>query len=264
MQQKRIDRLAGLRKLGRRVLPRRVLHTIKKLYYPHLLKRFDESRWPLASIAKQLVRPGDVVVDAGANIGYVTLMLARWVGPAGCVHSFEPVPDTSDLLSHNVRALELSNVIVHACGLSDHECDAIMEIPLFDEGGGENLYESRIVPAGETQPALRHVPVHTIPLDSVFDGATMRWPAFVKIDVEGHEAQVLDGMRTILREAKPALLIELSGPAEVRARLFRSLQEMGYTAYAWTGSTLQLRPEPAGDVDCFFLQPSHRDAVAPA
>ena len=253
-----------LRAAGRRVLPRWVLRGLKKLYYPRMLKRFDESRWPLAVVAKQLIRPGDVVVDAGANIGYVTMLLSRWVGPSGRVFSFEPVPDTAELLCHNVRALALSNVVVHACGLSDREGDAVMEIPVYEGGGGENLYESRIVTPGERHAQFRAVSVRTKTLDSIFAADAASMPSFVKMDVEGHEAQVLEGMTAIFREAKPALLVELSGPSAARARVFKHLGDLGYTAYAWTGAALQPRPEPAGDVDCFFLQVRHLDLLRTA
>ncbi|MCZ7590741.1 MAG: FkbM family methyltransferase [Kiritimatiellae bacterium] len=119
-----------------------------------MVAKFSPDRWPPAAGVRQLVGPGNVVVDAGANVGYITALLAQWVGVDGRVHSFEPVPITSDLLRRSVAHLKLGQVAVHPCGVSDRAGGAKMSIPRYADGG-ENLYESRVIDEGEMPPAWK-------------------------------------------------------------------------------------------------------------
>jgi hypothetical protein len=91
-----------------RVLPESVLHRLKKRYYAYLMKHVPED-WVErdALIAKQLVSPGDSVLDIGANIGQYSRLLSSWVGPNGQVYAFEPIPQIFDFLSNNVRSRKL-------------------------------------------------------------------------------------------------------------------------------------------------------------
>ncbi|MGH7931031.1 MAG: FkbM family methyltransferase, partial [Candidatus Binatia bacterium] len=84
------------------LLPRSVQQFLKRIYYPYVIRAVTERDWPYALVARQLVKPGDCVVDAGANVGYTSALMARWVGGEGAVYSFEPVPETFELLRHNM------------------------------------------------------------------------------------------------------------------------------------------------------------------
>ena len=235
-----------------RWLPDGVVHALRKAWYPRVVARFDENRWPPSSIARQLVKPGDCVVDAGANIGYVTAMLARWVGAKGKVLSFEPVPETFDLLRHNVEILRLSQVSLFNCALSSSAREAEMNVPRY-AAGYENPYEARIVNSSAVEGAGRRVRVTLQRLDDVLAGLAEQ-PVFLKIDVEGHELDVLRGSMGIIRRCHPAMVIEI-GEDRSRARdLLQLLRDNGYSAF---------RPGPAGldrvgsddelRDDCFFL-----------
>lgn len=248
----------NLRSLGR-LLPPRTRHALKKLYYPRLIRRFDPARWPPSAITDRIVSPGDHVVDAGANIGYVTALLARRVGSEGLVDAVEPVPATYDLLAHNVRALGLANVRTHPVGLAARNTEAWMEIPAFEDGR-ENLYESKVVDAADASAETgSRVSVQLRRLDTLLAQRT-RPVTFVKIDVEGHELQAVEGAQEVLRDDRPALLIEVSGDPDAQgsnaARLFDRLAGMGYEP--WTQSGDDLRPRRSGDrsVDYFFLTPA--------
>ena len=76
----------------------------------------------------ECVRPGDTFVDIGANIGMITLLAARLVGPEGTVEAFEPNPDVYRRLSHNVQCNMLNNVSLHAVGLSDKDADLTLRV----------------------------------------------------------------------------------------------------------------------------------------
>lgn len=196
-------------------------------------------------------------MDAGANIGYVTALLASWVGPAGTVHSIEPVPETCDLLRRAVRALGLKQVTVHHCAISDRDGVGQMEVPEYP-GGGENFYESHLTT--DTGAPGRHVEVPMRQLDSLLGGDVDR-VAFVKMDVEGHERVALQGALQVLARARPAWLIEIAGDLDdangPAGQLHAFLTAEGYSAYVWEEGSLRRRPRGGRAVDYFYLQDRH-------
>lgn len=236
-------------------LPASVVRRLKRAYYPWLLRRFPEEKWPFSPIVKRLIRPGDCVVDAGANVGYVTLLLSRWVGEAGCVHSFEPVPETFEWLSESVRKLKLANVKLHNCGLSNSSQSATMGIPRYSSGG-ENLYESRIVEEGRGARFARTVSVSLNTLDRLLVGCSQR-VSFIKIDVEGHELLAVKGALQVISRDKPALLVEVTGDPDrsdsLAGELFVLLAGLGYQSFIWDGGKLHERRFGEQQGDYFFL-----------
>lgn len=229
------------------------------------VRGFRDADWPYSPLVRCLVREGDCVVDAGANIGYLTARLAAWVGPRGRVHSIEPIPETYALLADHVRRLGLVQVRLHACAVSDRGGEAVMEVPR-NAAGGENFYESHIVAAGGTpgRDAVR-VPLRT--LDELLDGET-RPVSFLKIDVEGHERPALAGAARVLATHRPALLVEVAGdPDRVdgpAAALFGDLAERGYHAWLWRDGRLDARRAGQRAVDYLFLMPHHAEQFAEA
>ncbi len=250
--------LAGMKHLIARTLPPSLRQQLRRWYHPRVVARFTEGRWPPAPGVKQLIREGDVVVDAGANVGYVTALLAGWVGPSGRVHSFEPVPITADLLKRSVSKLHLNQVRVHACGVSDQEGAAQMGIPQYADGG-ENLYESRVLTSGEQAGNLKKLSVPLCRFDDVLSADIDRL-TFMKIDVEGHEEAALRGGLNVLRLARPALLIEIMGNLDdaqsSAGRVLALLAEFGYAPFLWENGWRARRPGESA-VDYFFLMPHH-------
>ncbi|MDA8796631.1 FkbM family methyltransferase [Aquiluna sp.] len=140
---------------------------------------------------------GDTVLDVGANIGNHSIFLAEHFG---MVHSFEPNPLAFELLKINVTHSGLDErVIIHNFGLSDHNGT----LPF--RTSSQNLGASRVQnAAGEDS---KRIPVCSLDqLDLEVEGKI----ALIKVDVEGHELNVLRGSEGILREHKPAILFEQS------------------------------------------------------
>lgn len=207
----------------------------------------------------RLVRPGSVVVDAGANVGYVTALLARWVGPEGRVHSFEPVPETFELLSRAVRKLRLNQVYLHPLALSDAARRAEIRIPCYADGR-ENLYESTLESPPWLQGETRKVLIETTRLDDALGEEEAARVSFIKMDVEGHEERALAGARRVLEKARPALMIEIDGnlddPQSSAGRIAGQLQALGYGVFFWQDGWRPRRPGESA-VDYFFLLPHH-------
>src|SRR5262245_8722359 len=179
------------------------------------------------SVVKSLVRPGDCVLDVGANIGYFTVCIAVWVGPMGTVHAFEAAPRIHARLQANVELNGLRNVTSYAVALSDHEGT----VPFF-EATHDHLGISSLRPLDSTQ--ARRVEVRCTTLDSLLPASTR--VRLAKIDVEGAEMLVLEGMRGVLERDSPYLVLELTDEflRKVRgsaAEVVAFLRGLGYTLY---------------------------------
>lgn len=155
-------------------------------------------------VLETVLRPGDIFLDIGANIGLMTLAAARVVGPQGRVYAFEPVSSTLALLKRNLELNDFQNVHPQPTALgSARETRPIYEHLEVNRGAAS------LVPSGAS-PTGVFVPVTT--LDSFVRAARLEGRIrAVKIDVEGWEAEVLAGGRdTFAAPAGPAVIVEYS------------------------------------------------------
>ncbi len=235
-------------------LPEVLVIPLRKARALAVTRGFSEDEEPDLRVVAHLVAPGDTVLDIGANIGCYTRYLSERVGPSGRVYSVEPVPTTFEILSAVVRKLELANVKLCNCAVSDTEGRATMEVPRY-ETGGMNLYQARISVAGG-RSSLTRFDVSMQTIDSLFAEVPASI-SFVKVDVEGFELACLNGARRTLARAHPAWLIEVSGdpddPASDARRLFDLLSSEGYAAFWYDGTRLHRRSRGDRSINYFFL-----------
>ncbi|MBI1180512.1 MAG: FkbM family methyltransferase [Alphaproteobacteria bacterium] len=163
----------------------------------------------LTAFFRRTLRPGDTVVDVGANIGYFSLLAARLVGPSGAVHAVEASPAIADLLERNVALNGFANVTVHRVAASDRAG----KLHLFSGGAGGNLGASttRDHRAAEAGYALEaEVPAR--PLSEIVPLDALLAARIVKIDVEGAEADVLAGLASVMDRFGPdtVFVVELT------------------------------------------------------
>lgn len=250
-----------LKRLLFQVAPYGFTKSVLKAYYFKRIKSYQknggwESNERDMDIVKYLVASGDSVIDVGANFGFYTLFLSNLVGNQGQVSSFEPIPLTYEILSNNVKRLSLLNVKLFDYAISEQEGPGTMVIPKWSDSGGENFYQARIRSGEAASGQLQEVRVNLKSLDSLFVDH-QRTVAFVKIDVEGHELQVIEGARTLISRSMPALLVEVSSNPDDRQSsafaLFNLLREEGYDAYWYDGATFKHRSSGDQSVNYFFL-----------
>jgi FkbM family methyltransferase len=166
---------------------------------------------PVQEALRDLLAPGTIFFDVGCNVGFFTVLAARLVGPTGSVHAFEPIPHLAASARRNAAVNGLDNVSVHAVAVADHGGQA--ELLLAEHPGGATLSRSDAPP---DLAGVASVPVVT--LDDLVARGQVPPPDVVKIDVEGAEMAVLDGMQAVLHTNRPSLLCELdSGHSETLA-----------------------------------------------
>ena len=145
------------------------------------------------------VTPGMICVDAGANFGVFTMLLARAVGPKGWVYAFEPCPNFVGRLRRHMEINGLHNVSVYAQALGGAPGAAVC---VQDGAPYHSTARVRSVSGGAGEVA-----VEVVALDTFF--AARRAPGFIKIDVDGCESAVLEGARRLIEQAKPIIVIEI-------------------------------------------------------
>jgi FkbM family methyltransferase len=144
------------------------------------------------AVFEKVLRPGDVAIDVGANIGALTVPMAKLVGDNGNVIAFEASAANVDLLRKNIEQTGCSNVNVMPVAASNKDGT----IPV-DKQSALHAYSRPDINVGEF-----HVPCSTI------DGLNLPRVKLIKVDVDGHELQVLNGARATIERCKPIIYIE--------------------------------------------------------
>jgi len=152
------------------------------------------AEWPeLSWIKEHCIKPGDVVVDCGANHGFSTVLFAKWAGLAGKVHAIEPSSHNMAILKENLRLNGITNVVCHQVAVGA----ASGTVPISSHPNASVVLDAAADDSLEKVPLVR--------LDDVLEGET---PNFLKLDVEGFEHEALKGARRVLAHA-PRLDLEL-------------------------------------------------------
>jgi FkbM family methyltransferase len=162
-------------------------------FVPHHLQRNYE---PMTTAAfRSALRPGGTAVDIGAHIGYYTCLAARLVGRMGTVHAIEPGPDNLEFLRRNVRLNDAGNVVVHPRAAARQSGSRALHLSDSSDTHGFNVHPTAVT-AGAVE-------VEAHPLDALVSPPV----DLVKIDVEGAELEVLQGMTDLLRGSPGATVI---------------------------------------------------------
>jgi FkbM family methyltransferase len=185
------------------------------MYVGRSLALYGEFSEGEAAMFRLLVKPGDMVVEVGANLGAHTVLLARLAGASGAVLAFEPQPILFQVLCANLVLNQITNVVAEQKGLGRKP--GFAHIPVLDYGANLNFggLSLDMVTEGERVPV------------QILDSYRLHQCAFIKIDVEGMEAQVLEGAAETLHRLRPVLYVE-NDRREKSAELIKLLWSMDY------------------------------------
>ena len=206
------------------------LHSFRhKGYWFHGRKREAATM----NLFKVLISPGDVVVDVGGHIGYITQLFSKLVGPSGRVFVFEPGPNNLPYLRVNVGDLPNVSLIESGVGASSGHADFYVE----SLTGQNNSFLSNfdVLAANSDRAGVQsiaqriQVPITT--LDEENESKAWGRVNFVKIDVEGYEKSVLEGAAKLLGEVHPMLMVELHANLDSMTAIALIAKQNGYQVF---------------------------------
>ncbi len=197
--------------------------------------RFFEISDPELQFMRQTLRPGDVFVDAGAFHGWYAMVASKTVGEQGHVLAFEPNPETFAILTRNIALNDCRNLQPFSLALSNMDG----RVCLYkgpDDGSMSSLAR---VPGGIGQEW-----VEARRLDGLLEEVNIRRVDFMKLDIQGGEANLLHGAIRVLRSSRPTIIFELA-PDLARdmgvpeTEVWNLLEGLGYRFFRLSGSALE-------------------------
>ena len=187
-------------------------------------------------------RLGDVVLDIGANVGKYTMKASRMVGELGRVIAIEPHPTNYDILLRNIGLNELRNVSV--LNLAAWKADCKLELFGGDTSGHHSSKRNR---------HLGSIVVRDRSMDHILAELGVKDVAWIKIDVEGSEPEVLVGLNRTIRSSRPRIIVEIF--SENLPSVKSSMKDANYDLVAIS----QVEGVAGLSSQYFFLVPLSRD-----
>jgi FkbM family methyltransferase len=176
------------------------------------------------------IRPGATVFDAGANVGFFTLLASKLAGESGRVYAFEPLPRNLDRLERHIRLNQLTNVHVGALAIAATSGEAHFRIAQYASMGG-------LAEEGDLR-------VITASLDDLIASGGVARPDFIKMDIEGAESEALRGAEKLLATAPLTIALSTHGWQQ---------HESCWTTLAGAGFDLELLRDGASDGDYLIV-----------
>lgn len=230
-----------------------------ELMTPYVLQ--EQHDWLEGDIkfVRVMLEPGDRVIDIGANYGVYTLSMANTVGPAGHVWAFEPASHPASFLELGIAENRFDNVtldrraVSRAPGTSRLALNDCSELNALVRDGGA---------AGGASETVR-----LTSLDECLDEHGWDRVAFVKIDAEGEESNIVSGGRRFLDALSPLVQYEVKAGADLRLELVEEFAALGYASYRRVPVLNVLVPFAVRDADAylwnlFACKPERAEALA--
>ena len=176
---------------------------------------------------KHLIKPGDVVLDIGANLGYLTVLFSKLVGENGKVHAVEPVGPVRNVLRQNTKRLKNIQIYPFALGAENTTIQL-----------GNNTRIKKGYMGSGSHFVLENNAALGLGIDIVSEAEMRRGSQlfrgldqlhFVKCDIEGFETVVLPEMKSLINRFKPILLVETAGAK--RKQMLDFFSRNGFEAF---------------------------------
>ena len=163
---------------------------------------FSNYEYNESQFVRSVVKPNDIVLDIGANIGWFTIMMAKLVGNSGHVHAFEPRPTTFEYLNMSIGENRLfKNTTLYKVALDDVPGEAYITWRPTDRNPGNSWISQH-----DSDVSFKQDRVTTCRLDDM----GIQHVSFIKIDVEGAEPGVFKGGAKLIARDKPTILSEIN------------------------------------------------------
>ncbi len=187
---------------------------------------------------KQKIRPGMIVLDVGAHIGYYSLVSSRLVGKRGKVYAFEPEQENYNYLKENLRLTPHKNITIEKKAISINNDDLKLYIS-FDNPSDHQTYSDK---TGREAHKIKAVSI-----DEYLQKENYK-ADFIKMDIQGFEAQVLPGMKkTLMKNEDIIFLTEfwaygIAQSGSDPKKYLSNLQDMGFKFYKVLNCRVEEKP----------------------
>lgn len=226
------------------------------LYRLGLLKKNPKYQYHYFS--KNLVSPGDTVIDLGANLGYYSNLFQEWVGEQGKLYAVEPVIPFNEILQWKLKAKKQVTILPYALGTEEKKITLVIPKDLgYLSTGLPNVYD----PA--THGSLEE---YGFKFDATMKKGSelfkdLKRLDFVKCDIEGYEEYVFPEMRPVFEKHLPIIQVETWGPHKKVVEEF--LKSIGYDQYHLRDGQLTSSAQGHAEsvVDFIFVHPENSGAA---
>ena len=152
-------------------------------------------------VIRRLLDPGDIALDIGANLGFLSLFMAKVVGAHGTVHAFEPNPVLCNILKQTFARNHGSNIRLHPVALGASTGEMELRVPRNNLGAASLVRQTSDLVDAHT--------VRVVGLDDLVAQESIARASFVKLDVEGFELEVLKGAQKLFSNCRPSILFRI-------------------------------------------------------
>ena len=201
---------------------RKYLALVSDVYIRLIRSGFLKKKYPELFYLSQLVKPGFVCVDIGANVGYYSVFLSEYAGHAGHVHAVEPVDLFAGIFRKNVTQFGLGNITLHQTALGGESKTIQMGTPVIDGVFRHGL--TKVIEGNEAEGMQTYEVPMQVP-DELF--ASLTRFDFLKCDVEGYEVMIMPHFMKTITKFKPTIQMEISS-VENRKQIFDLFCPVGY------------------------------------
>jgi FkbM family methyltransferase len=227
------------------------------LYKAGLLKNNPAYRYHY--FVKNLVQPGDTVIDLGANLGYYSNLLQQWIGPSGRLYAVEPVIPFNEILQWRLKDKKHVTILPYALGTEEKEITLVIPKNLsYLSTGLPNVYDSDT--HGNLEEYGFKFKAKMKKGSELFKDLDRL--DFLKCDIEGYEEYVFPEMKPVFEKHKPIIQVETWGTHKKVVEDF--LTSLDYVQYHLENNKLvpSLKGHDASIVDFIFIHPQNAKAVA--
>lgn len=208
-------------------------------------------KYPELFFLRELVKPGFVCVDIGANVGYYSTFLSLHAGKEGHVHAVEPVDLFARIFKKNTRKFAMKNITLYQTALGGENKPIKMGTPVIDGVFRHGL--THVLDKEDADSMHTTYDVDMRVPDELF--ASLTRFDFLKCDVEGYEVFIMPHFMKTIGRFKPTIQMEISS-AEHRKQIFDLFTPLGYRISRLQGNALQPMAEAEalhyGDSDLYF------------
>lgn len=184
----------------------------------------------------KMVKPGDTCINVGSNVGYFVCLMSKLVGKSGKVYSIEANPHFKKFIQVNVRNVAIQDnveIIMSAAGNETGEIDLYIN---SGNAGDNRVYSPELVLNATPEEKMIVKDIIQVPIDTVDNLVSTRKVDFVLIDCQGFDHNVIRGMKDIIKNSKPKIVVEFepnftTGLGEGLEDILVEYQELGYRLY---------------------------------